>query len=120
MEIIAAMISEKTSRRQVLSLGVMSGVAAVLGIPASGAGLEMVPGLEVVMDRVRRLSQWVSIRRKEDGALELHCGTTDLGAWAQCSGRLAGGDIPVRAAGNTLSFQYHGQTVRVVMHPLKA
>jgi hypothetical protein len=103
------------TRRTFLTLGLLAGAGSAL--PRWAAGPDWLAALR---DRLLALAVWVRTERAPDGAVEAHCGVADPRAWAGCAEHLAGRGIPVRAAGNTLSFSANGHPVRIILHPPSA
>lgn len=105
-----------TSRRQWIALGLSAWAGSYL--PARGFGGAATPAwLGDLLGQVAGLSTWTRLELGFKGEVAIHCGATDLAAWARHAGALAGAGRKVRAAGNTLTFTCADTPVSVVMHP---
>lgn len=109
------MATHPTSRRRILSLGILSCAGAALPAAADSLLKTEPAWLSGLTRRLQGMSSWVRTATVA-GVTELHCGLSDAAAWAGCSAKLAGRGNRVFARGNVLSFSLNGRDVRVVMH----
>ncbi len=109
------MVTNPTSRRRLLSLGLLTCAGAAL--PADAFAAPNDPSwLTLLSKQLNKQSRWLRKGRGAKGEVEFHCGIGDAPAWSASFSKLAARDTKVRAAGNVLSFSRGGHNVRVVMH----
>lgn len=94
----------------------MSCAAGVLSAAPGSAGDAGPAWLAGLTRQLHSMSAWVRTANAA-GVTELHCGVSDVPAWAGCAAKLAGQGNRVMAHGNVLSFSLNNRAVRVVMHP---
>ncbi len=109
------MLTLRTSRRQWLSLGLLTCASAA--VPATAFATPAVPDwLAAFAGALAKQSVWLRTERAIGGEFELHCGVRDAAEWATAFSSLAGTGR-VHAKGNTLTFSRAGCALQVIMHP---
>jgi len=109
------MVTKSTSRRRLLSLGLLTCAGAAL--PAFALSPPDVPEwLTLLTEQLNTQSRWLRQGRGTKGEVEFHCGIQDAAAWSASFSKLAAKDTKVLASGNVLTFSRGERAVRVVMH----
>ena len=109
------MATNPTSRRRLLSLGLLTCAGAAL--PAFGLAPPHDPAwLTCLSKQLNKQSSWLRKGRGAKGEVEFHCGIGDAAAWSASFSKLAAKGTKVLAAGNVLTFSRDECAVRVVMH----
>ncbi len=112
------MLTLRTSRRQWLSLGLLTCASAA--VPATAFATPALPAwLAALSGELTKQSVWVRTERGIDGEFEVHCGIRDAAEWSKAFSSLAGTGR-VHAKGNILTFSKAGCTLQVIMHPTLA
>ena len=113
------MVTNPTSRRRLLSLGLLACAGAAL--PAFALAPADDPAWLTLLSRqLNKQSRWLRKGRGTKGEMEFHCGIRDAASWSASFSKLAAKDTKVLAAGNVLTFRRGECAVRVVMHVLTA
>lgn len=113
------MVTNPTSRRRLLTLGLLTGAGAAL--PAFALAPHGDPAwLTLLTEQLNKQSCWLRQGRGAKGEVEIHCGIQDPAAWAASFGKLVAKETKVLASGNALTFSRDDCAVRVVMHQAAA
>ncbi len=113
------MSTNPTSRRRLLSLGLITCAGAAL--PAFALAATGDPAwLTCLSKQLSNQSSWLRKKQGAKGEVEFHCGIRDAAAWSASFSKMAAKNTKVLAAGNVLTFSRGECAVRVVMHQATA
>ncbi len=113
------MVTNPTSRRRLLSLGLLACAGAALSAFAVAPPTDPA-WLTLLSKQLNKQSRWLRKGRGTKGEVEFHCGIRDAAVWSASFSKLAAKGTKVLAAGNALTFRRGECAVRVVMHVLTA
>jgi len=109
----------KRSRRSLLSLGLLTGVGALV-LPQGSRAAQFASPSRWLEGKLRDGCAWIRHEQGPDGVAELHCGCGDPAGFTGRLLPLADPEHRVLADGNALHLMARGSQVRVVMHFLPA
>ena len=109
----------KRSRRSLLSLGLLTGVGALV-LPQDRRAPQSASPTHWLEGKLREGCAWIRLGEGPDGVAELHCGCGDPASFTERLLPLADPEHRVLADGNALHLMARGSQLRVVLYFLPA